>query len=68
MIAKGSKIVLETENAFYNICEVVDINPKTLTVKYCAGSEVNRKTGSFERNIKTDRISMDKVRRMSERT
>jgi len=68
MITKGSKIVLETQDAFYPICEVVDMSPKTLTVKYCAKSEMNRKTGVLESHIKIDRIATDKIRRMSERT
>lgn len=67
MIKKGSNVVLQTKDAVYTTCEIIELGAKSITVSYCTGIKKDRKTGKMYMERRNDTISRKDIISISER-
>jgi len=67
MIENGSTVVINTTDATYAPCEIVELGTKNVVVRFCSGTKTHKETGVAVPSFSTDVIRMDKIISMSER-
>lgn len=67
MIKEGSRVILQTKRAIYSTCEVTAISKKNITITYCAGVKLDRKTGEYQMVNPVETIPVKEIVCISER-
>jgi hypothetical protein len=67
MIQEGSRVVLQTDDAVYQTVEVINVNPKTITILYCKGTDWDKTEQRPVRQMKTEVIDRKKIISLCER-
>jgi len=67
MIKEGSTVILETAEANYCPCKVVNLSSSNITISYCAGTAKDKETGKIIPDVKIETIPRKNITRMSER-
>ncbi len=62
------RAILRTEDASYCTCEVISINPKTVTIRYCKAAEWDSKSQQTLPIFVTETINRNKIVSLAYRT
>lgn len=67
MIQPGSRVVVRTEDAIYQTAEFVASNKRTVTIRYCKGTEWDSKRSCVVADMKTEVIDRKRIYYLGER-
>ena len=65
MIKKGQTVHLETKDAIYSPCKVMEISKMSITVRYFAGMKRDKSTGGFFEEYRVETLNMKNVTHLS---
>lgn len=67
MIQKGSKVIIRTEDAIYQPCEIISLGVDSITVRYFKGMKRIGKTSEMSEDYKVETIARKKIFNIAER-
>lgn len=67
MIQLGSRVVVRTSDAIFQTAELMAMNKKNITIRYCRGTEWDHEKSRMVADMKTEVIDRKKIYYLGER-